>query len=295
MDTLAELQVLISRYAAVSGWREHFSGIEVTAADAPTQPMQCVADPMFVLVAGGAKQVMVNDSALNYGAGQYLVVSAALPITAHITRAGPDEPFVSFAMALKPAAIAALLLETAEFDGTCSDPGGMAISDAPFALTDSVVRLLRLFDSPSDARALGPAVEREILWRLITGAQGPMVRHLGLADSSLSRVSRTIHWIRRYYDESVRIEELAEMAKMSQTLFHRHFKSVTGLTPIQYQKKIRLQEARILLRGSPRDVAGVGFAVGYESASQFSREYRRQFGVTPSEDVAHAKRAASGA
>jgi AraC-like DNA-binding protein len=214
-----------------------------------------------------------------------------VPVTAHITEADPEKPCLTFALTLKPAAIAALLPDTATRETPPSAPLGIAVSDAPFELLDAIVRLLRLFDPPDDARVLGPGIEREILWRLITGAQGEMVRQLGLADSRLSQISRAIRWIRHNYDATVRIDELAHLARSSTTSFHWHFRAVTTMTPIGYQKQIRLQEARYLLREQPGDVAGVGFAVGYESPSQFSREYRRQFGISPGQDAARLQSA----
>jgi len=251
----------------------------------PTNPLECISGPACALIVQGAKQVVLNGQVFDYRAGQYLVASVDLPVTAHVTEADPDRPYLAFTLVLKPAAIAALLLETAAQEVSPSAPPGIAVSDAPFELLDAIVRLLRIFDHPDDARVLGPGIEREILWRLITGAQGSMVRQIGLADSRLSQISRATRWIRQNYNETMRVEELARVARMSTTSFHRHFRAVTTMTPIQYQKQIRLQEARFLLRENPGDVAGVGFEVGYESPSQFSREYRRHFGISPGRDA----------
>jgi AraC-like DNA-binding protein len=145
--------------------------------------------------------------------------------------------------------------------------------------------LVRLLDRPADLPVLAPMIEREILWRLITGEQGATVRQIGLADSSLAYVSRAIRWIREHYADALRVDDLARLAGMSVSSFHRHFRAITAMTPIQFQKQIRLQEARVLLLARPDDVAGAGFAVGYESPSQFSREYRRFFGAPPGRDA----------
>jgi AraC-like DNA-binding protein len=142
-----------------------------------------------------------------------------------------------------------------------------------------------LLDTPSDAAALAAGIEREVLWRLVTGPQGATVRQIGLADSELACLSRAIRWIRVHYDKTLRVEELATLATMSVSSFHRHFRTVTSMAPIQFQKQIRLHEARVRLLAEPWDVAGAGFAVGYDSPSQFSREYRRMFGVPPSRDA----------
>jgi transcriptional regulator GlxA family with amidase domain len=156
-------------------------------------------------------------------------------------------------------------------------------------LLDAVARMLRLLDQPDDAPVLAPLVEREILWRLITGPHGAMVRQIGLADSGLSYVSRAIKWIRDNYAEPMRVDDLAGLAGMSTSAFHRHFRGVTNMSPLQFQKCIRLQEARSLLASGAGDVAGVGHLVGYDSPSQFSREYRRMFGSPPSEDAARLR------
>ncbi|MFE9805069.1 AraC family transcriptional regulator N-terminal domain-containing protein [Streptomyces sp. NPDC005548] len=168
-------------------------------------------------------------------------------------------------------------------------PPGLAVSDASPDLLDAVVRLVRLLDRPSDLPILAPMIEREILWRLITGEQGALVRQIGLADSRLRHISRAIRWIRDHHARTLRVEDLARLAGMSASPFHRHFRAVTAMTPIQFQKRIRLQEARLRLMSSTDDVAGVGFAVGYDSASQFSREYRRQFGSPPGQDAARLR------
>jgi transcriptional regulator GlxA family with amidase domain len=199
---------------------------------------------------------------------------------------------------LRPERIAALLLETTPITITRSAPDeptptGIAVSSASVELLDAISRLLALFETPADADALAAGVEREVLWRLLTGPQGPIVRQIGLADSRLAHLARAIRWIRDHYDETLRVEDLAALAAMSESSFHRHFRAVTSMTPIQFQKQIRLHEARTLLLAEPGRVTGVGFAVGYDSPSQFSREYRRMFGVPPSRDAPALRQAAS--
>jgi AraC-like DNA-binding protein len=262
------------------------------ASETTTRPLGSVSEPALAVVAQGAKRTVLNDSVFTYGAAQYLIVSIDLPLTAHVTHASREQPFLAVGMTLKPAAIAALLLDSGPGDQERRSPLGIASSDATPELLDAIVRMLRLLDHPGDRRALGPAVEREILWRLITGDQGAMVRQIGLADSRLSLIGRSVGWLRHHYDETVRVDDLARLSGMSVSSFHRHFRAVTAMTPIQYQKQIRLQEARARLIADPHDVAGVAFAVGYESPSQFSREYRRRFGVPPGKD-AEQLRAAS--
>lgn len=185
------------------------------------------------------------------------------------------------ALVLRPAVVAELVLQARE--GRLSRIGNSAIStgDASAELLDAVVRLLRLLDQPSDAPILAPMIEREIIWRLLTGPQGGTIRQIGMADSDLSLVSRAIGWIRDNYAEPMRIDDLARLCGMSPSAFHRHFRAVTAMSPLQFQKRIRLQEARSLLVANAGDVAGIGHAVGYDSPSQFNREYRRLFGIPP--------------
>jgi AraC-like DNA-binding protein len=292
MDAMTELRTLIARHAGPERLTPTaLPGVNVIAATAPTEPVGAVAYPALAVTAQGAKRTVLGDAVYGYEAGEYLVVSVDLPVTAHITRATPEAPFLAVGFELRPAAIAALLLDTAALpDVAPGPPAGIAVSRAPAALLDVVVRMLRLLDEPADAAVLGPATERELLWRLVTGEQGATVRQIGLADSRLAQVARAISRLRRHYDEPVRVEELAALTGMSPSSFHRHFRAVTTMTPIQYQKQLRLQEARARLIARKGDVAGVGFAVGYVSASQFNREYRRLFGVTPGRDAERLRR-----
>jgi transcriptional regulator GlxA family with amidase domain len=165
----------------------------------------------------------------------------------------------------------------------------IATGEAGPDLLDALARILRLLDQPADAHVLAPLIEREVLWRLLTRPYGAMIRQIGLADSGLSHVSRAIRWLRDNYSEPMRIEDLARVAGMSPAAFHRHFRAVTAMSPLQFQKRIRLQEARSLLVARPDDVAGVGHLVGYDSPSQFNREYRRLFGAPPGHDSARLR------
>ncbi|MDN3359146.1 AraC family transcriptional regulator [Actinomadura sp. DC4] len=279
--SLDELRTLIG------SWRGEppIDGLLLSVVDRVTAPTPLLTGPVVALVAQGAKCAVLGDRTYEYGAGQYLAVSVDLPVTGNFTRASPAEPFLGVGLELSPAAIADLLLETESGDRRGVTHPGITVSHAPAELLDAFVRLLRLLDRPDDVPVLAPMIKREILWRLVTGPQGAMVRQIGLADSSLTHVGRAIRWIREHHTETLRIERLAELARMSPTSFHRHFRTVTAMTPVQYQKRIRLHEARLLLVDRTHDVATVGYLVGYESTSQFSREYRRQFGVPPGRDA----------
>jgi AraC-like DNA-binding protein len=221
----------------------------------------------------------------DYGPGQYLVASVDLPITGHYTHASADEPALGFGLILRPSTIAPLVLHA----DPAPAPPGMGVADASPELLDAAVRMVRLLDSPGDRDILAPMIEREILWRLINGPLGETVRQIGLADSSLTHVSRAVRWITEHYDKPFRVEDLARSCGMSTSAFHRSFHAVTALSPIQFQKQIRLQESRLLLLTGADDVATVGHRVGYDSTSQFSREYRRQFGLPPGRDAARLR------
>jgi AraC-like DNA-binding protein len=290
MDELARLKHSIARHAGGGLTGTALSGVSVVCSPTTSEPLCGIAEPTLAVVVQGVKETTLNGRTFTYGAGQFLVVSVELPVIGHITQAGADEPFLAFVLELRPERIAALLLETATAPTAGpaildASPAGIAVSDASPALLDAVGRLLELLDAPDDAAALSAGVEREVLWRLITGPQGATVRQIGLADSRLAHLARAIRWIRGHYDETLRVEQLAALATMSVSSFHRHFRAVTSMTPIQFQKEIRLHEARARLLAQPGDVTGVGFAVGYDSPSQFSREYRRMFGVPPSRDA----------
>jgi AraC-like DNA-binding protein len=288
MEPLPEICSLIGRHAGpgkIASAPTGIPGLKITAARVTTEPVKQVYEPVFGLIAQGAKSIVLGDKVFDYGAAQYLVVSVDLPITSHINVASEGEPYLSMGLILRPAAIAALLLETAANDRSPVDASGMGVSKASGELLDPVVRLLRLLDHPRDVPVLAPLIEREILWRLLCGEQGAMLRQIGLADSRLSQISHAIKWIRANYAKILRIEDLAQMAAMSVSSFHRNFRAVTSMSPIQYQKQIRLQEARARLLAQSADVAAVGFAVGYDSPSQFSREYSRVYGAPPGRDA----------
>jgi AraC-like DNA-binding protein len=281
---LKELQDQIGRFIGQPKALRALPNVMLVTSCTPTAPRSHVAEPAFALVAQGAKRTVLGDRTYDYHAGQYLIVSVDLPIHACIARASTKDPYLGFAMILKPDAIASLLLEAGAAPSARVERSGIAVSDATDELLDPIVRLVRLLERPDDIPVLLPAIEREILWRLINGEQGAMVRQLGLADSRMTQIGRAIKWLRSHYSEAIRIGDLAGVAGMSLTSFHRHFRVVTSMSPIQYQKQIRLQEARTRLMSGLEDVANVGFQVGYDSPSQFSREYKRLFGAPPGKD-----------
>ena len=293
VDSLDELRTRIARLAHGSPCPSRVEGMMVFSADRVTQPLGTVAEPVLALVAQGAKRSVLGDRVFDYRAGQYLVVTVDLPLVSQITEASADEPFLAFGLPLKAQVIAELLFETEPRRRGPDTGAGIATSDADSDLLDAIVRLLRLLEKPEDFRVLAPAVERELHWRLMTGPQGALVRQIGLADGRLALVSRAVRWIQTHYDQVIRMDDLARHVGLSVSSLNRNFRAVTALSPLQYQKQLRLQKARIQLMSAPHDVAAAGYAVGYDSPSQFSREYRRMFGVPPSEDAARLQAAAT--
>ncbi|MHB9848092.1 AraC family transcriptional regulator [Streptomyces krungchingensis] len=288
---LDELCTLLDRHARPD-WTTAIDGVLISKVERPDPPSPSMSGTVLAVIAQGAKRLALGERVHEYGAGQYLVASVDLPVTGHFTEAGPGHPALGFGLTLDPSTIAELLLQAGPGDAPRAGQGALpaiAVSDAPRELLDAVVRLLRLLDRPRDRTVLAPLIKREIVWRLITGEQGGIVRQLGLADSSLSHVARAVRWIRDHYAEAIRVEDVARLSGMSVSAFYRNFQAVTAMSPIQFQKQIRLQEARLLLATHSDDITGVGHRVGYDSPSQFSREYRRQFGAPPSQDAANLR------
>ncbi|MFJ5213917.1 AraC family transcriptional regulator N-terminal domain-containing protein [Streptomyces sp. NPDC088354] len=284
-----ELRALLARHVRDDATTD-IAGLHIARADRAGPPTASMSGTVLAVLAQGAKRLALGDRLYEYRPGTYFVASVDLPVTGHFTEIGPDHPALGLALVLEPTAIAELLLRAGPGDlprPAPAAPPGIAVGEMSPELLDALIRLVRLLERPRDRGVLAPMVIREILWRLITADQGGVVRQLGLADSSLSHIARAVRWIREHYAEPFRVEDLARRTGMSPSAFYRNFQAVAAMSPIQFQKQIRLQEARLLLAAHPHDITGVGHRVGYDSPSQFSREYRRRFGVPPSQDAAH--------
>lgn len=294
-ESLYRLSALIAQHCSETRTTTAIPRVSLVRADTPTLPIGVIYQPMMCIVAQGAKRTLLGDTIVDYSAGQYLVVSVDLPVTGSVAQARPDAPYLAMSLALDPTALADMLLNlpgsgalTGTLAGTTQ--AGLAVSPITTELLEAALRLLRLLNTPADIPVLAPLIEREILYRLLTGAQAPMLRQIALAHSHLAHVSRAIRWIRSHFAEPLRIDAVAQQAYMTASTFHRHFKAVTAMSPLQYQKQIRLQEARSLLLAGQADAASIGFAVGYDSPSQFSREYVRMFGQPPVRDAVRLRR-----
>lgn len=297
-DALDRLRELITRHARPDDTTP-IDGVMISAATAEGEPGTSPSGTVFALIAQGAKRLAIGDRVYDYRAGEYLVASIDLPVTGHFVGATPEVPALGFGLVLRPAVVASVLLDadpaatprTGRVDPVAPPALGVATADP--ALLDAVVRMVALLDTPADRAVLAPLLEREIVWRLLTGPLGASVRQLGLADSTTSYVSRAVRWITDHHAEPFRVEDLARSSGLSASAFHRKFRAVTGLSPIQFQKQIRLHRARLLLMTGGSDVGAIGHQVGYDSISQFNREYRRQYGLPPGQDGARLRRAAS--
>ncbi|MBP2170819.1 AraC-like DNA-binding protein [Erwinia toletana] len=276
-----ELRSLVMR--ADNRWTE--TGIpRVTMVRAEACANQ-VYQPMLHLVLQGRKTLSIGEQFFDYAAASYFVVPVDVPATGEIYPAGTDLPFLAISLALDPGMITSLLAGDIGFkqrQNSCC----FSAADATPELLDAWLRMMRLMERPAEVAVLAPMIEREILFRVLQGPSGDMLREIARPDGHLSQIRRAIYWIREHYTEPFRVEQLAAMADMSVATFYRHFKSITTMTPIQYQKQLRLIRARWLLLFEPRDAASIAFSVGYESASQFSREYARLYGMPPVRDAA---------
>jgi len=250
-----------------------------------------VYEPTLHLVLQGNKLLSIGDRIMRFEPATYFLIPVEIPVLGQVCSEGPDRPdcpYLALSLTLDPAVIASLLADLGDTQPARDDSDFSVIAATP-ELIDAWLRMMRLMDRPQEAALLAPMIEREILFRALQGPHGDTLRQIARADSRLSQVRRAIDWIRAHFTEPFHVEPLASMAGMSVAAFYRHFKAVTAMTPIQYQKRLRLLKARRQLLFEPHDAASVAFSVGYESASHFSREYARMFGMPPMRDVARFK------
>ena len=287
-DRYAEIATLIARHAPADGQTSTALGsLFFGRCSSPTQPHYAAQWPCFALLAQGEKTLTLGGEELRYGIGDYLLMSVDLPVVSRVTQASEDQPSLGLGMAIDPVRLADLLRRVplptlpAAVDGL----RGVTVSKAPPDLLDAVVRMLRLLDRPADIPALAPLIEEEILYRLLTGPDGARLLAIVSAESRSHRVGKAVDWLRQHFAEPLRIEDLAAHVGMSESSLHHNFKAVTALTPMQYQKQLRLHEARRLMVVDRLGVASAGHRVGYQSPSQFSREYARLYGRSPVRDV----------
>jgi len=281
LHDLIPLRALALRHTAGYLTPTSIPHVSIVVSLHATPPTVGVYRPMLCLVLQGAKEATIGGRVLRYDEASYFVTSLDLPASGRVVEASRERPYICLCLALEPEPLTALLPEVPQNE---TQGAAFAVSPVTAELLAAWLRLLALLDSPTDIPVLAPLFEREILYRLLQGPQGAALRQIVRAGSRMSQVRRAIGWIKAHFDQPIRIETLAEKAGMSPATFHRHFKAATAMSPLQYQKNLRLQEARRLLVGN-RDAAHAAFAVGYESPSQFSREYARLFGIPPARDA----------
>jgi AraC-like DNA-binding protein len=285
-DELGRLVAAIERHTPPDGICEtEVPGTWLGRQRTPTDPIVLMVDPSLCIVAQGAKEVYLAGEVYRYDPAHSLLVSIDLPISARVVEASPTRPCLAVRISLNPSVVGELLADCPD-DPPLSPPArGLEVSPVEPQLLDAVARLVALLDSPKSIGPLAPLVLREITYRVLTGPQGRRLRQIAAAGAPAQQIARAIRWLRDHFAEPLLGESLARQAQMSLSGFHQHFKAVTGLSPLQYQKRLRLQEARRLMSGEGLSAAEAGFRVGYESPSQFSREYRRMFGKAPRRDI----------
>jgi len=253
---------------------------------APTEPLHCIYNLGLGVVAQGDKQVLVGSETIAYRPGQSMLTTIDLPVVSHVTRASAREPFLGLMLTLDVRSVVQIASEL-DVARPRGDDAYRSISFEPLepTLLEAILRLVRLLDEPTLAPRLAPLIQQEIVIRLLTGPHGPQLLHLVTAGSPSQQIAKSVAWIKKNFAEPLRIDDVADRAHMSPSTFRQHFRALTGVSPLQYQKQLRLQEARQLMLNEHLDAGSAAGRVGYESPSQFSREYSRLFGAPPQRDV----------
>lgn len=290
VETLTEIALLIGRHISKDGF--HITPIErLTLArfSTVTMPMPNVYRPQLCFVAQGRKEVTLSDQVLSYGPGIHGIVTYDVPVKGQVIEASPASPYLCLFLEFDPVLLGQMALHVPTPSSGTSLSIGKTVSKAGVGLLDAILRLLRLLDDPISISALAPLAEQEILYRLMTGPDGARMRHVTASQGRVAQVGRAIAWIVQHSRERFSIERLASEVGMSSSSLYEHFRAVTSMTPLQFQKQLRLQDARSLMLTEALDVTTTALRVGYESPSQFSREYRRHFGEPPARDIARLR------
>jgi AraC-like DNA-binding protein len=282
MDKLDEIRALAIRHAGQQ--KAGLARFSVVSVAEPTELSALVYDPVAFIVLQGTKRTIIGDRVFEYGPGQTMVVAAEITAMGQIAEASADKPFLALNLYLDPAVITNVVLYLSETPSLQVEPGyGFSIANPE--LIGAWQRLLEMYERPKEIPVMGLHLEHELMFRMMLGPHAEMLRQIAGVDSRLSHIRQAMAWIREHYNEHLSVEDMAAVAGMSESVFHRRFKAVTALSPLQYQKHIRLQEARRRMVSKEADAASVSFAVGYKSTSQFSREYKRLFGEPPRRDA----------
>ncbi len=259
--------------------------VAMVQGEIPEHMLAAVYEPMINLILQGSKSMTIADRTLHYDPATYFVMSIDLPAVGQVHPSASGEPYLAVSLTLDPVVLTTLLADLPKPLGQHEQDSGFSVAAVTPELMDAWVRMLRLMGRPEEIAALAPVYEREILYRVLQGPHGWMLRDIAAPDSAMARVNLAIQHIRQDFAEPIRVDALAQLASMSVSAFHRHFKAVTALSPLQYQKRVRLLQARTLMVANASSVTRAAFEVGYESATQFSRDYARVFGLPPSRDA----------
>jgi len=268
-------------------------GLSLYRRDEPTQPASYMYEPTICLIAQGVKRVLLGDDTYVYDAHHFLITSVDLPTVVQIITASPEKPYLGLILKLDRREMSQLMVDSNLPPPPAQQSSrGMAIGDVTLPLLTAFQRLIDLLAEPKDIPILAPIVEREIVYRLLVGDQGARLRQMASAGSQSQQIARAIDWLKSHFTEPLRIEDLATYVNMSASTFHHHFRALTAMSPLQYHKWLRLNEARRLMLTDRLDATSAAFQVGYESPSQFSREYSRSFGAPPLRDITNLRRSA---
>jgi len=281
-----EMVERMARALPADGWSEPFPSLFIARSSGPTEPFLLVHEPSFCFVAQGRKRALVGQEVFRYNPGHYLLFTVDLPVVFQVEEASEARPYFGLRLRLDPSLVASIMVEAgAETRKGDARVKAVDVSPVDADLLDALVRLIRLLDTPDRRHVLAPLITREIVYLLMSGGQGARLSHLLASRGDARRMSRAIRHLLEHYNEPLKIDEIARRFGMSVSGFHYHFKSVTAMSPLQFQKQIRLQEARRLMLGEDLDAASAGHRVGYEDPAYFSRDYKKLFGVPPHRDI----------
>ncbi|AYC32640.1 AraC family transcriptional regulator [Pseudomonas cavernae] len=290
----AELVALLRRLTPEEGIHESaIPGLALVRGDQPTLPMPVLYKPSLCVIAQGRKEIQLGEERFFYDPLNYLVASVTLPVCGHVVEASPEQPYLSLRLDFDATQIARLIADAGPIGVPNAGPArALYLDRLDVTLLDALIRLVRLLETPRDIAMLAPLIQREIFYRLLHSPQGQILHEIALADSQGHRIARAIDWLNQNYNQQLRIDELARTVNLSASTLHHRFKAVTALSPLQYQKQLRLQEARRLMITEGLEASAASYRVGYESPSQFSREYSRLFGAPPLRDLARLRKQA---
>jgi AraC-like DNA-binding protein len=286
-DRQRELAVLVDKYSSGEGVQATaVRGLFCIRLSAPNMKLPSVYQPSICVIVQGAKQVLLEEEIYRYAPPQFLAVSVDLPLLGQVVEASAERPYLCLQIEIDPRQIGELIAQSRDAEWSRDDtPRGLFVGTLDGATQEAVLRLARLLETPRDIPVLAPMMLREFHYRLLSGDYGPVIAQMAIAGSNTRKIGEIIRKIRTHLAAPIRVEDLAAIANMSPSSFHQHFKAVTAMSPLQYQKRLRLTEARHILLSENVDAASTAYRVGYQSVSQFSREYARMFGAPPIRDI----------